>query len=177
MTAIAQETRRPVSDWLRANPAVRLLALLVVIALGCAEPPTTVSGSVTLDGKPLTLLDGMRGTVVFQPEHAGPVLNGDIRPDGTFHMSAGSNDVVEPGAYQVLVSAVEIVAPTEDNPMPSSTRITPDRFSSAVESDLRVKIVPGPNDIDLSLTSEADLGAGVEASPRDNSKHADGANN
>jgi hypothetical protein len=54
------------------------------------------------------------------------------------------------------VSAVEVIPPSADNPLPSSRRITPERFASATQSGLQVEVSPGPNDIDLDLASEAD---------------------
>src|SRR5262245_50696016 len=56
-------------EWGRA--AQCLVAGAMVLALvGCQQEPTTVKGLVTLDGKPLVIHDGMRGTVVFQPTSA-----------------------------------------------------------------------------------------------------------
>jgi len=137
----------------RFRPAV---LLLLAIATGCREAPTTVSGSVTLDGKRLAMREGMRGTVVFQPAQGGPVLNGIIGAEGTYRMAAGSSNSVQPGNYVVTVSAVEFIPPTETNPQPSSKRITPAKFASAAESGLRVTVAPGANDINLALVSDTD---------------------
>jgi hypothetical protein len=132
------------------------VAILTVVISGCGRnSPTTVSGSVTLDGRPLVIQSGMRGTVVFQPAEDGPVLNGIIDPDGGYALAAGSNVLVSPGMYTVAVSAVKITPPTDGNPEPSSERITPEKFASAAKSGLRVEVAPGRNDIDLRLMSES----------------------
>src|SRR5215213_4237677 len=40
--------------------------LLLTAIEGCQEEPTTVSGAITIDGRPLTVPADARGTVVFQ---------------------------------------------------------------------------------------------------------------
>lgn len=133
---------------------IAVVTLMLLVA-GCGtNSPTTVSGSVSLDGKPLVIQSGMRGTVVFQPTGDGPLLNGIIDRDGGYELAAGSNILVSPGVYTVAVSAVKITPPTHGNPEPSSERVTPEKFASAAKSGLRVEVAPGRNDIDLQLTSE-----------------------
>ena len=131
--------------------------VVVMMAAGCRQEPTTVSGSVSLDGRPLTIRDGTRGTVVFQPAGGGAILNGIIGPQGSYSLAAGSNSIVSPGSYTVTVSAVKIIPPSADNPQPSGERITPAKYATASESGLQVKVEPGPNDIDISMVSETDV--------------------
>ena len=129
----------------------------VVLTAGCQAEPTTVSGLVTLDGKPLAIRDGMRGTVVFQPASGeGNTLNGNIDAAGRFELAAGSKSEVTPAVYWVTVSAVEIIPPSADRPEPSGRRVTPGKYASAVDSGFRVEVKPGPNEVNLPLVSEAE---------------------
>ena len=52
------------------------VCLLVLAAQGCQERPTTVSGAITLDGRPLTVSSSARGTVIFQPDGGRAALHG-----------------------------------------------------------------------------------------------------
>src|SRR5687767_2589741 len=98
---------------------------VLLMAPGCRQELTTVSGSVMLDGLPLTFGDGVRGTVVFQPAGGGAVLNGIIDSEGKYRLTAGSNRSVNPGNYIVTVSAVKIIPASAGNPQPSGERVTP----------------------------------------------------
>lgn len=127
----------------------------ILIATGCRNEPTTVSGIVTLDGKPLAIGDGMRGTVVFEPAGGdGNMLNGNIDASGRFELAAGSSNLVTPAMYRVTVSAVEIIPPSADHPEPQGRRVTPGKYASALDSGLRIEIKPGPNNIKLPLRSD-----------------------
>lgn len=128
------------------------LALLAA-CIGC-DSSTTISGIVSLDGKPLQITDGMRGTVVFQPaSHQGPTLNGMIDASGRYTLAAGSETAVPPGVYLATVSAVEILPGDEEDAQQQGRRITPERYASAAESGLRVKVLTGDNHIDLDLAT------------------------
>lgn len=137
-----------------------LLTLSLLWCVGCRQEPATVSGLVTLDGQPLAIRQAMRGTVVFHPASGeGAILSGLIDARGKYKLAMGANSEVAPGGYLVTVSAVEVVPPTKDQQEPSGRHITPAKYASAVDSGLRCEIVPGPNHVDLKLTSE------VESSP------------
>jgi len=154
-----------------SNPLtlVRLTAGLAVcasfvLAAGCGEQRTTVKGLVTLDGKPLEIHKGMRGTVVFQPTAAdGNTLNGMIDGQGRYELAVGSNLAVTPSAYWVTVSALELVPASEERPQASGRRITPAKYASATDSGFRVEVKPGENQVDLALKSDAESPAAVAA--------------
>ena len=133
-----------------------LLCALSVFVAGCQQQPTTVKGTVTLDGQPLAITKGMRGTVVFQPRGAdGVTLNGMINAQGDYELSSGASLAVNPGAYWVSVSAVEIIPPSEVHPEPRGRRITPASYASATDSGFRVELGPGVNVVDLDMRSDA----------------------
>jgi hypothetical protein len=135
----------------------------VLLAAGCQEKPTTVKGLVILDGKPLAMHQGMRGTVVFQPTVAeGTTLNGVIDSHGRYELATGSSAAVTPSAYWVTVSAVEIVPPSDEHPQTSGRRVTPAKYASATDSGFRIEVLPGENEVILELTSDAEPPATAE---------------
>ncbi len=147
--------------------ALRSLAVCAIVTLlqGCREAPTTVTGLVTLDGKPLAVGDGMRGSVVFQPTASGGVtLTGLIDKTGHYELSSGGSGTVAPSVYLVTVSATELIPATDDRPT-SGKLLTPTKYASAMDSGFRIEVVSGKNEVNLPLVSDADLPA-VEAPPQ-----------
>jgi hypothetical protein len=118
---------------------------------------------VTLDGRPLAMEKGMRGSVVFQPAASeGATLTGLIDAKGHYELASGGNVVVPPRAYWVTVSAMELVPASEDQPQSSGRLITPAKYASATDSGFRIEVQPGPNKVDLAMTSEVEIPANVE---------------
>lgn len=148
----------------------RMVRLLVVCAAaltiaGCREEPTTVKGLVTLDGKPLTMREGMRGTVVFQPTVAsGATLSGLIDASGHYQLASGGSAAVRPSVYWATVSATELVPPTDDRPS-TGKLVTPAKYASATESGFRIEVLPGENEVNLPLASDVEP-------PKTNESHA-----
>jgi hypothetical protein len=140
-----------------------LATALIVAVVGCRQEPTTVKGTVTLDGRPLAIKKGMRGTVIFQPAKVdGNTFNGMINSNGEYELAGGASTSVNPGAYWVAVSAVEIIPPSDDYPEPRGRRITPASYASATDSGFRVQVEPGSNVVNLELRSPATATAEVE---------------
>lgn len=141
----------------RKSPGRWLLLVLLSSAVGCSEEVATVSGIVLMDGNPLAISEGVRGTVVFQPANRqGPTLNGVIGPKGFYELTSGSSKTAAPGIYMATVFAVEIVASPEDSAMPTGRRITPKKYAKASESGLRYKVTPGSNSLAIELHSEVE---------------------
>lgn len=133
------------------------LIFLALASNGCREQPTTVEGLVTLDGKPLAIQKGMRGSVVFQPAASeGATLTGLIDAKGRYELASGGSMVVPPRAYWVTVSAMEFVPASEDRPQSSGRLITPAKYASATDSGFRIEVQPGPNNVNLAMTSDAE---------------------
>lgn len=142
---------------------------VLLVAAGCRETPTTVQGLVTLDGRPLSMHHGMRGTVVFQPTTSdGRTLSGTIDEQGHYKLSSGSSNVVTSSVYWATVSAMEIVPPSDEHPQPTGRRITPAKYASAADSGFRIEVRPGENVVDLALVSDrisTEPGTPADATP------------
>lgn len=161
--------------WLQA---IRCLAICagVAVLFGCHEAPTTVQGLVTLDGKPLAMSSDMRGSVVFQPTASeGVTLTGVIDGTGHYELSSGGSGTVTPNAYWVTVSASELV-PANDNQPTTGRLLTPAKYASPMDSGFRIEVVPGKNEVNLPMISDADPAA-IEtsiATPDESARQADG---
>lgn len=76
---------------------VSIIFAVVLVAVGCGGGPerAPVSGTVKLDGKPLTT-----ATVIFVPQAGGPYAKGAIDPDGTYELQTDDGkDVAVLGSY------------------------------------------------------------------------------
>jgi hypothetical protein len=75
---------------------ITLAAVLACPAAGCGSGLVTVTGTVTLDGKPAD-----EGSVSFQPADGNGPSGGCSVKDGRFELTPG----LKPGAYKVSVRA------------------------------------------------------------------------
>lgn len=147
---LAQESR--ISRKLAAS-----ILLLVVIG-GCQERPTTVSGAVTLDGRPLTVPADARGTVVFQPDGGqGTTATGLLDSTGHFNLATGSSTEIARGKYYVTVSVAHLL-PKVENEEQGAKLITPAKYASPRDSGLEFDVKPGENRITFDLVSNTDEG-------------------
>jgi hypothetical protein len=130
----------------------RLLTLLLIsAAIGCSGSAASVSGTVTLDGQPLTT-----GNVSFHPDgDTGAPAYGQIDAQGRYSLSTGTQAGLAPGAYTAVVVATKDPPQLYDKtgseipPIP----ITPAKYGSTTTSDLKVQVKPGKNDVPLALES------------------------
>lgn len=118
------------------RPAVCMtLVALAALSLGCGRKgsrPVPVSGTVTVDGKPLA-----GGSIMVAPEK-GRAAGGLIGPDGRFKLSTWQpSDGVAPGTHRVEVLATK--------PLPGNRRqwLVPKTVRSLATSPLRL-VVTGP---------------------------------
>lgn len=126
-----------------------LLLTSLALLLGCSGQPSSVSGVVTLDGKPLD-----RGAVSFHSLGGGPTAVGQIDSSGRYALKVGEEHGLPPGEYVVTVVASEDPLPSDgfESPTPGAL-ITPARYGSTQTSDLKKTVASGDNKIDLELTS------------------------
>ena len=137
------QNRKVISTFQR-NLGVSLasLVLAVVFLAGCRDKSqlsvASVTGTVTLDGKPLT-----QGTVIFTPER-GRAARGEIGSDGSFTLSTyGESDGASVGTHQVSIIAIE---GDEEVGFESSVEpkwLIPRRYGAAATSGLEFEVEAG----------------------------------
>src|SRR5262245_59216763 len=145
---------------------LRLITICVmcVTAIGCQEQPTTVTGKVTLDGKPLAIGSDARGTVIFQPAGGqGSMATGLLDPTGHFQLATGASTEIAPGKYQVAVSVARLLPPSEQAEQ-GAERVTPARYASTSDSGLAAEVAPGENRVSFDLVSSTDDESGAKRS-------------
>lgn len=134
-----------------------LLAAIGLLFLdGCGRgdrlETAKVTGTVTLDGKPLGI-----GTVVFTPER-GRAATGQVQPDGTYCLGTyGSCDGALLGIHRVAVIARERqsggVGPTAEK---SGAWVAPQFYSDFTKSGLSCEVKHGSSNVyDIQLSSTA----------------------
>ena len=134
----------------RTNAVVRLSLLLSVAAsVGCGGKPASVTGLVTVDGKPVD-----QGTVTYSPSGGGMRASGLIQSDGTYEIKTNRDAGLEIGMYDVAVVSREVIVTSPDAPPMPGKYIVPKRYGKAKTSGLQFDVVKGGNDINLELTSE-----------------------
>lgn len=126
---------------LKRNLGLSLALALSWFAAGCSEAGPArqpVSGTITLDGKPLTL-----GTITFAPLDGTTAATAPIQ-DGAYRLSRSEGPA--PGRYQVEISAVQPTGKRIAHPdLPSETidevrNIVPPNYN--VQTELAVEIKP-----------------------------------
>jgi hypothetical protein len=124
------------------------LLFCLVVLTGCGDGRSSVSGSVTFDGQPLTKTDSRNVTIMFIPESGGAPASALVDESGEFALTTGSQAGLPPGKYIVTFAAIEAAGGKK-------RVITPSRYSNAKESDLRADVQPGSNSFNFELTSKA----------------------
>ncbi|MBN2021355.1 MAG: hypothetical protein JW809_01045 [Pirellulales bacterium] len=134
--------------------AATAVAAALGLATGCGSSlDSSVSGTVTLDGKPLAVGDGS-GTVSFYPAQGGPAAQATIAPDGTYVLKTGHASGIRSGDYVVTVVATgPSPKPLPGAPPRPGPLLTPIRYGTRQGSKLRFMVGPGANQIDIAMTS------------------------
>lgn len=134
-----------------SRPLPVLIGVLAVA--GCSGQPT-VTGSVTLDGKPLQSIGDVRGSVVFSPLDSGaPPARASIDENGRYDVFTGSKRGVAPGEYGVTVNAIRVIPPAVEGSEPGAERLLPAKYGSPRTSGLSLSVTPGSNSFDIALES------------------------
>ena len=157
---------------------MRLVGLTVLLgaAAGCdgRRTPVPVSGTVTLDGKPV------EGAIVsfhlLGDDKEGRPATGQTDKTGTFHLKTGNEDGARPGEYKVVVVKNVLADPKlkmpdfPDTPegrnqrehfiwkhygddQPPYKYVLPDRYGDLKATPLTCKI-PGDSPVHFPLTSK-----------------------
>lgn len=117
------------------------------LLVGCSNNAASVSGKVTLDGKPLT-----KGGVSFYASGAA-AASGQIDASGNYTLSTGTEKGLQPGNYQVTIVANETILPIDQFASPVPKLITPAKYSNATTSGLTAEVKRGKNTFDFNLVS------------------------
>ena len=132
-----------------------LVSICAVLSLGCpkkdGEVPDTVpvSGTVTVDGQPVTA--GQVSFVAFDKEQkVGGICAGQLDPSGGYVLYTGGKEGAPPGRYKVTVAPS--MMPTGDSKMPSMPFNM--KFADAAKTTLIVTVAANaaPGTYDLKLT-------------------------
>jgi hypothetical protein len=124
------------------------LMILTLAAVGCGGGPVPVSGTVRLDGEPVT------GHIVFVPvDEKRPKRGGPIE-GGTYNVPAARGPL--PGPYKVEVysrkrTGKKIPGPDPEQTAEETIEIIPEKYNR--DSTLTVTFLPGTNSFDFDLTT------------------------
>ncbi|MBX3427202.1 MAG: hypothetical protein KF688_16105 [Pirellulales bacterium] len=125
-------------------------SLVLTTFVGCGGLPASVSGVVTLDGKPLE-----RGVVGFAPTAGGPRAAGAIQSDGSYTLRTNRESGLAVGEYVVTVVAREPgETPAGGGPPMPGAFITPRHYAVEGTSGLRYTVERGSNTINIELTAK-----------------------
>jgi hypothetical protein len=146
------------------NPTVLWTAAVLVLGTisGCGRsgPETlSVTGTVTLDGKPIA-----GASVMFMPQFEGQPAVGATDDEGEFTLTTGgSTEGALVGTYQVTVTLKEVSGVLVDKDGLSAgigpggiqeKWIVPQRYSTVETSELSVEVARGMEPVRLELTSQ-----------------------
>ncbi|WP_146447795.1 hypothetical protein [Bythopirellula polymerisocia] len=124
--------------------------LSLLFLVGCGGKPASVSGIVTMDGKPLD-----KGMVGFAPVSGGMRAAGKIQSDGSYTLSTNRDSGLETGDYKATVVSREPgVEPPQGGPPMPGPYITPRKYAIDSTSGLQFNVEKGNNTIDIELSSE-----------------------
>ena len=142
---------------------------LLIVQIGCGSGPMlpegatgTVSGKVTLNGKPVPEGTG----VVFQRDSDGQLATGECDSNGEFILRMkGGLEIVE-GAYRVAVQPPNPTANMSDeeamqasvdgklDDVMGTASMFPQKYQVIEESKTLFSVKPGPNEFTLDMTGE-----------------------
>ncbi len=128
-----------------AFAAVVMFFVIGCLVIGCgrrSKPTGTVSGTVTLDGKPY-----VDASVIFFSPATGQGGSANINPDGTFQLPKP----IEVGEYIVyLAPRLEEDPAAEPKPVSIDSTV-PEKYWSEATSDIRCEIKAGANQVPVEL--------------------------
>lgn len=127
---------------------------IVFLFMGCGGPANVaeVTGTVTLDGRPLA-----GATVTFVPVDSSGVLSRGITDsEGKYKLVYDANYTgAAIGDYQVSISTFRGGFPDDDPPRPKVLEQLPTKYNFSTE--LKTTVVGGVNQIDFPLDSKGKI--------------------
>ncbi|MBA4190410.1 MAG: hypothetical protein C0467_20675 [Planctomycetaceae bacterium] len=107
------------------NKLQLVFSIALVLIIGCAPDKATISGTITYQGKPITL-----GQVTFVGED-GNAVDTTLAEDGSYSISPA-----RVGKMRVVVTAASAI---------------PSKYTRSDATDLFAEIQPGPNTFSIDL--------------------------
>lgn len=127
----------------------------LILPAGCGSDLASVSGTLTLDGKPLAGTENTNVTIMFYPETGSGAPSAAMTDEsGHYKLSTGSQAGIAPGPYVVTLSASEFSEPAPGGGAPRRRILTPAKYANPSQSGLRAEVQPGRNTFDFDLKSE-----------------------
>jgi hypothetical protein len=155
MGDINSSRRGHAARWPSPRFAKACCGLLCLCFVGCSDL-AKVSGSVSLDDKPLIGGRDQRITVMFVSESgSGATAAGLVDANGRYTLYTGTKQGIQPGSYLVGVSAVEVIRSKDESAPPAGRRITPNFYADPNKSGFRTEVQAGSNTFDINLRSDA----------------------
>jgi hypothetical protein len=124
------------------------LLIVLTVAAGCGSSTASVTGSVTIDGTPVT-----SGRVVFHKEGQAPAI-ANIKSDGTFELAIANSKGIQPGHYKVTVASYEIGTPARPGDPAPAKLLTPRQYIDVGTTPLASDVGTGQNEIALKLVTK-----------------------
>ncbi|HXG13128.1 MAG TPA: carboxypeptidase-like regulatory domain-containing protein [Gemmataceae bacterium] len=106
-----------------------------------------MSGTVTLDGKPLS----GAAVILFPQEHGAETVVGMTDQNGRFIITPAAGRSIAYGTYKVVVSKREQLTPAQLNAFITPKELLPAKYSDLSQTVLSVNVTSAA-DIDLHLT-------------------------
>lgn len=124
------------------------IAIALATLSGCGERLPQVTGTVTLDGEPLS-----GGFVSFQPVEGGAMATAKIAEDGSYTLQTGGKGGVAAGAYGVAITAYNTRPSADGQNPPQFSLASPKKYNDPATSGFEVEVQPGKNTFDFPLVS------------------------
>ena len=129
-------------------PSVRILLFLLGLSIaGCSDGKSTITGSVTFDGQPVT-----SGSITFIKQGGELTREGAVIQGGSFRAT------LPPGTYKLEVNGQKVVGKRKqkafdgtDEEVEITEEAFPPRYNT--KSELIEEIKPGANALKLDLKS------------------------
>jgi hypothetical protein len=124
-----------------------------LLLTGCGGPAATVSGTITLDGKPF-MTSAAKGSVNFISSD-GAMAQAPLDSSGHYNLAIGKETGTKPGQYKVVVVATELPLrdPMQPSMVPIPKVLTPERYGASATSDLTADVKNGSNVLNFDLKS------------------------
>jgi hypothetical protein len=126
---------------------LRLVLLVVAAALTGCGGPESLSGTVTLDGEPLT-----EAAVAFFPQGSNAEsIVGMTDKDGRFVITPAAGSTIAYGKYKVIVTKRAEATPAQIEAFIVPDELIPAKYSDLSQTELEVEVNSSAS-VDLRLT-------------------------